>query len=127
MSSFTTDLKLQPLDDGKTFRLLEPFRYRLGSLDSQNIITIPEGFETDFASVPQIFWNILPPWGKYGKAAVLHDYLYKSGMFDRSRCDEIFLEAMEALNVSWIKRKTIYAGVRMGGWIAWNNHRKNDK
>lgn len=127
MSSFTTDLKLQPLDDGKTFKLLEPFRYRIGSVDSENIITIPEGFLTDFASVPQIFWNILPPWGKYGKAAVLHDFLYKTGMFDRARCDEIFLEAMEALDVSWIKRRAIYTGVRVGGWVAWNSHRKDDK
>lgn len=127
MSSFTTDLKLQPLDDGKTFKLLELFRYRIGGMDSLDIITIPEGFETDFASVPQILWSVIPPWGKYGKAAVLHDYLYKSGIFERGRCDDIFLEAMEVLDVSWIKRKIIYRGVRMGGWIAWNSHRKNDK
>ena len=126
MSSFTTPLDIRALDDGKTFQVVNPFRYRIGDVKSKNIITVPEGFKTDFASVPRILWNILPPWGKYGKAAVLHDYLYYSGMFERKECDKIFLEAMKELGVGWIARKTIYSGVRIGGWIAWNKHRKND-
>lgn len=38
-------------------------------------ITIPADFPTDLASVPRLFWALLPPDGVYEKAAVLHDYL----------------------------------------------------
>lgn len=40
-----------------------------------DIIHIPAGFATDLATVPRIFWALLPPHGAYEKAAVLHDYL----------------------------------------------------
>jgi hypothetical protein len=38
-------------------------------------ITVPMGYKTDFASIPKILWSILPPHGKYERAAVIHDYL----------------------------------------------------
>jgi hypothetical protein len=31
---------------------------------------------------------------------------------------------MEELEVPWFKRKTIMAGLRIGGFVAWNNYRK---
>lgn len=46
---------------------------------SEPIIRVPAGFVTDFASIPRAFWVVLPPTGKYGKAAVVHDYLYVMG------------------------------------------------
>lgn len=85
-----------------------------------DIIVVPKGFVTDFASVPKIFWNILPPFGKYTKAAVIHDYLYFTKMFSREDSDGIFLRIMEELEVSWVKRKTIYRAVRMFGWTVWD-------
>ena len=79
-------------------------------------ITIPSGFETDFASVPQLFWNILPPCGSYGKAAVIHDYLYRTpGIATRGQADAVFMEAMTFLGVDWLTRQVIYWGVRVGG------------
>ena len=126
MSSFTTDLELSPLDDGYSWKLLSPFRYRIGEMDSDEIITVPKGFVTDFASIPRMLWVVLPPWGTYGKACVLHDYLYFSGIYDRNRCDDIFLESMGVLDVSWVKRRIMYRGVRTGGWVAWRKHRRND-
>lgn len=79
-------------------------------------IDVPAGFETDFASVPQLFWNILPPTGSYGKAAVIHDFLYRTrGIATRAQADAVFLEAMTFLNVGWWTRQIIYWGVRLGG------------
>lgn len=127
MSSFTTPLDIRANDDGRTFTLLTEFNYAIGELSSGRLIRVPAGFVTDFASIPQIFWNILPPWGKYGKAAVLHDYMYKKQEFTRSFCDDILDESMEALGVKWLTRHAIWLGVRVGGWVAWNQHKKENE
>jgi hypothetical protein len=39
-----------------------------------DVITIPSDFHTDLATIPRIFWAILPPNGLYERAAVLHDF-----------------------------------------------------
>jgi hypothetical protein len=127
MSSFTTRLIMEPQEDGRTWRLVEPFTYDVGELGGADTITVPKDFFTDFASVPRIFWRVFPPWGTYGKAAVLHDWLYSVQDRPRLECDQIFLEAMEVLGVGWLSRKTIYRCVRLGGWIAWKTHAKENQ
>jgi len=94
-------------------------------------IYVADGFITDFASIPRVFWSIMPPVGggarsRYGKAAVIHDFLYYKGVFSRKDCDKMFLEAMEVLQVSKWKRKAMYRAVRWFGGKAWKKHRKND-
>lgn len=118
MNSFTSELDLRDLGD-YTFALLTPFSY--------GTITVPAGFITDFASVPRLLWNILPPYGPAGKAAVIHDYLYSlqgrvsdSATFTRTQCDAIFLEAMTVLHVAPVTRRAMWLGVRLGGWWGWN-------
>ena len=124
MSSFTTPLVVIPLDNGRQWKLAEPFEYHVGTKESDEVIGIPAGFITDFASVPRIFWSVIPPWGKYGKAAVVHDFCYGTELYPRKRCDEIFLEAMEVLAVSLWKRRVIYTAVRIGGRFVWKKHTK---
>lgn len=115
MSSFTKPLIVTPLDDGKRWKLVESFEYHVGSLESDEIISVPVNFVTDFASVPTMFWNILPPWGKYGKAAVVHDFLYSSTShpYNRKQADLIFLEGMQVLGVPLWKRSIMYRAVRL--------------
>jgi hypothetical protein len=65
------------------------------------MIRVPVGYRTDFASIPRFFWRILPPAGRYGKAAVVHDWLCDESP---KRCDHIaaanvFGEAMEVLMI----------------------------
>lgn len=128
MSSFTTPLDLRANDDGCTFTLLTEFDYELGALGSGRTIRVPAGLVTDFASVPRLLWNIFPPWGKYGKAAVLHDFMYQRQEFTKTFSDAIFLEAMEAIGVGWLTRTLIWNGVRFGGFVAWDQHkRENEK
>ncbi len=119
MSSFTTNLIISPHSDGKHWELIEKFRYRIGSMESKDIISVHMGFVTDFASVPRIFWSIFPPWGRYGKAAILHDYLYFEGKRTRKESDLIFKEAMEVLEVGVWKREIMYLAVRMFGFWVW--------
>ena len=96
------------------WRVVAPFTYLIS--DDRHV-SIPAGYLTDGASVPKIFWNIIPPWGIYGQAAVVHDILceYLSVVdngypvpITRSYCDRVLHDAMEALEVPIAKRLTIY-------------------
>ena len=123
-SSFLTPLDLEYLD-GRTWRLTTPFKFRSDDIDAT--IMVSEGFLTDFASIPRVLWVVLPPTGPYGKAAVVHDWLYKTGLTTRAEADTVLLEGMQVLGVRWFTRQTIYVGVRLGGWVAWRHHRKEDE
>uniref|UniRef100_A0A6M3KK14 DUF1353 domain-containing protein n=1 Tax=viral metagenome TaxID=1070528 RepID=A0A6M3KK14_9ZZZZ len=119
MSSFTTPLIVTPMLDGRKWKLVEPFRYHVGTRRSKEVITVPVGFITDFASVPSIFWSLIPPTGKYGKATVVHDFLYQAKTRTRKEADAIFLEAMAVLGVKNWRKYPMYWAVRLFGWLAW--------
>ena len=119
MSRFTNILVVSPLADGKSWYLRESFGYSVGSENSEDLIDVPLGFMTDFASVPRPLWWIFPRWGRYGNAAVIHDYLYWIRIRSRKESDNIFLEAMRVLQVGFVTRTLLYLGVRIGGWAAW--------
>jgi hypothetical protein len=42
----------------------------------------------------------------------------------RSVADHVLLEAMGVIGLPAWRRLPIYWGVRVGGWYAWNDHRK---
>ena len=126
MSSFTTKLRLEYLD-GREWRVLEDFLYEVGTEGSGIVVTVGAGFETDFASIPRGLWNLFPPTGPYGKAAVVHDCLYRtqtlmSAQISRKRADDIFLEAMGVLHVGRFTKYTVYWAVRAGGGRIWRTH-----
>lgn len=114
MSKFTTPLTLTMLPNCM-FEVAVEFEYHVGVADSENVITVKKGFKTDLASVPRFFWFILPPHGYYGKAAVIHDCLYRNCYRTRKECDDIFKEAMQVLNVKPWKIWVMYTAVRMWG------------
>lgn len=92
-------------------------------------ITVEEGFDTDYASVPRVFWAIYPPDGEYTEAAVIHDYLYwyqsnRGVPVTRKQADGVFLEAMINQGIPWARRQILYRAVRLGGWRAWNSNAK---
>lgn len=132
-NNFLGDLLIAYID-GTRWKVVEGFTYRLCQPDGVQFVRIERGFITDFASFPLgIFMR--SPGGKWDKAAVVHDCLYKTArvsvenkqeprIVTRGEADAIFLEAMEVAGVDWLRRRIIYAGVRVGGWRAWNQHRK---
>jgi hypothetical protein len=103
--------------DGHSWKLVSEFSYHTDCFSfPRTPIHIPLGFITDFASVPKLLWNVMPPTGKYGKAAVVHDFLYRTPhMATKAEADNVFLEAMTALGVGRFTRQTMYWGVRMFG------------
>jgi hypothetical protein len=120
MSSFTSPLIVSPMPDGRYWQLVEEFDYAVGSKESNDKIHVPKGFVTDFASVPRPFWWLFPPWGKYGKAAVVHDYLYQYQLRTRREADDIFLEGMLVLGVEQWQARLMYRSVRCFAWLAWH-------
>jgi hypothetical protein len=119
MSRFTSILQVSPLADGRTWVLRSEFGYDVGAEGSNDQITIPVGFQTDFASIPRPFWAVLPKWGTYGNAAVIHDWLYWKQDRSRADADAVLLEGMVVFGVSSFVRYTIYTAVRLFGWLAW--------
>ncbi len=124
MSRFTEPLVVTPLPDGKTWIILHDFGYEIGEEGSRNIINVPIGTYTDFASIPRALWAAFPRWGKYGNAAVIHDWMYWDQSRSRKEADDIFLEGMEVLEVPTWKRRAIYSAVRTFGGIAWKSNQR---
>lgn len=130
MSAFTSELKVQYVD-GKYWILLAPFEYYVGDKSDNEYVFVHAGFKTDFASIPRWAWPVMGhPAGRHGKAAVIHDYIYHypaAGVDkprSRRRCDQIFLEGMVVLGVSWWKRTVMYSAVRVGGGVPWKKYRE---
>jgi hypothetical protein len=125
MSSFTTPLIVEFIGDNH-WCIAEEFDYEIGALGSGKIIHVPVGFATDFASIPRLFWGILSPTGDYGKAAVIHDFLYRNGgkwngeQYNRKQSDKVFLEGMVVLDVNPFVRWLIYWSVRLFAGGAWH-------
>ena len=132
MSSFLSQLVVTPMPDGRKWKLFLPFTYHIGSRYSDNSISVPIGFVTDFASVPWPLWAWLPSWGKYGKAAVLHDWMYSGKVFrteldppyyyfhgTRKEADDIFNEAMLVGGTKKWRAEIMYYFVRIFGIFSW--------
>lgn len=110
---FLCPLELEYID-GHNWKLTAAFDYMSDVLG--RVVDIPSSFVTDFASIPRALWSFLPPTGTYGKAAVVHDWLYRTpGQASRSQADNVLMEAMKVLGVGAFTRRIIYAGVRIGG------------
>lgn len=125
MSQFTTPFRGELVGSNK-WSNIQPFEYHVGTYPSDEIITIPIGFVTDFASIPRLFWPIISPIDIHAKASIVHDYCYYKGKYSKRESDLIFKEGLEVLEVSLLKRMVMYYSVVLFGWFAWWNHRKNN-
>jgi len=138
MGKFLTDLNVKKVSEHE-WKLLDPLVYNSKTV---GVIVVPEGFVTNFGSVPR-FPIIYMLFGGVGdKACAIHDWLYTrphkvipgSGMqIDRSTADKIMrgviyeclrgddetlieiIKSMLGLATSW----AMWAGVRVGGFTHW--------
>lgn len=124
MSRFTELLVISPLSDGRNWVIRKEFGYAVGSEDSKEVINVPVGFVTDFASVPRPLWWLFPKWGKYGNAAVIHDYLYWDQRCSKKKADLIFREAMGVLGVNKLTSYILYRSVFWFGCFAWKSNQE---
>ena len=111
--------------------LLYPMHSRKWGLHREYRVQVPEGplivvpaqFVTDLSSVPRVLWWWAAPHGPYTAAAVVHDWLYASGLYPRRYADNLFYRHMRACGVRRTQARIKYMGVRTGGWVAWRKHR----
>jgi len=105
------DVVVRRLDDER-WELVAPLFYQ-GNTDT---FVVPAGFVTDFASVPRVAVWLIPRFGRYTPAAILHDWLcgpgILSGLIDPVDVDGIFRRVMRELGVPTVQRWLMWTGVR---------------
>ena len=116
MARFLTTLEVRY--DGKDRILTAPLKYES---DIAGSIVVPEGFRTDFASVPRVPLLYLLFGNTAHEAAVIHDYLYRYAIVPRRTADRVFREAMNASGVWAWRRYPMYMGVRMFGGFCYDD------
>jgi len=121
-SSFQTALVVEDLGNS-TFKLRSPLVF-FHAEDPTGIYVVPEGFITDFASIPRGLWNIVPKIGPYDRAATLHDAGYKLALLTESggrihatkpTVDLLFYNAMKADGVGSTRAWLMYHMVKLFG------------
>lgn len=125
--TFLTPLVLRHMG-GRKYCVEQDFAYvtRAG-----RILTVPAGFVTDGGSVPRLLWSLYPPFGSdCDEAYVLHDYAYAhvdTWGLSRGEADALMREVMEVKGFRQSGRFTVWAGVRLGGWLTWRRHRQREQ
>jgi len=110
------EIEVRPTENPGEWEVLKELEWRG--------IPVPEGFIFDGASIPWALQPFVKKGGKVFAPGCIHDFLYRSAKGDRKACDLVLYEALLSNEVGPRKAKTMYLGVRAGGWVAW---RKNQK
>jgi hypothetical protein len=123
-------------------RLWREYAYQWAYLGENFRMVVPEGFESDGASVPGIvtFLFGIERDGLHRPAWLLHDLLYHhagrlphgvmqiwigdrwepyEAVWSREDADRLFARVLREAGVSRVDRRRMYRGVRLGGWISW--------
>jgi hypothetical protein len=101
LGRFLDDLYARPvgmMNGRTTWQLMRPFAYYSSTIEL--LISVPEGFITDFASVPRLplIWLLMSDTGQ--AAAVIHDHLWNDQRFPPSIANQVFHEALLVSGVS---------------------------
>jgi hypothetical protein len=109
---------------GCCYQLIAPLRVQIGDTE---LLEIPAAFYSDGGSVPAPLWSLLritPTDPRFFRSFLLHDFSYMVGYRDsRLICDCLLLAGAEADGACRCAREAVYAGVRLGGWVAWGRYR----
>ena len=95
---------------------------------------IPAGFKFDGASIPKFLHTFLSPVGVLLLGGLVHDYAYKYAalqpkkgavlLLNQKKSDEIFRDINIEINGFYFMNYLAYWSLRLGGFMAWNKHRK---
>ena len=113
-SEFLTKLRDERVSlIGRDRILLAPLVYYSALL--ADLVIVPAGFVTDYASVPRAPLTYWLFGGVGDEAAVVHDFLYEKGLVPRNVADEVYAEALAACAVPAWRRGPMWAAVRLFG------------
>jgi len=99
---------------------------------------IPAGFTFDGASIPKFLRTFFSPVGVLLIGGLVHDYAYKyktllesnkkktMGDLSQKKADEIFRDINIVVNGFYVMNYLAYYSLRLGGFVAWNGHRKRN-
>jgi hypothetical protein len=103
--------------DAQTWAVVDALVYR-GNRDR---FVVPAGFRTDFATVPRLVVWLVPRFGAYTLAAILHDWLctegIRSGAVTSREADGLFRRVMRESGVPVLRRWLMWCGVRWGALV----------
>ena len=114
--------------------ILKDFKYTLNGTE----YVIPKGFTFDGASIPKFLRTFFSPVGVLLMGGLVHDYMYKYAackpadkkgqllLVDQKRADEIFRDINIEVNGFYFMNYLAYWSLRLGGFVAWNGHRKRN-
>jgi hypothetical protein len=102
---------------------------------AEGTITVRSGFETDFASIPRLFWPLMDSTELGIVPPTVHDLIYRSGgnvclpagevaplgtSFSRAQADDVFADLMaRSPEVKAWRRWLAYQAVRLCGGSSW--------
>ena len=99
---------------------------------------IPAGFQFDGASIPKFLRTFFSPVGVLLIGGLVHDYMYKYTackpvnkkdpllVVDQKKADQIFRDININVNGFYTMNYLAYWSLRLGGFVAWNGHRKRN-
>tara|TARA_A100001011_G_scaffold320847_1_gene341571 strand:+ start:2696 stop:3274 length:579 start_codon:yes stop_codon:yes gene_type:complete len=119
----------------RNWKLTKDWKYRYNGIE----YIIPAGFQFDGASIPKFLRTFFSPVGVLLVGGLVHDYMYKYAcmkrtvskdslmLVDQKKADEIFRDINIEVNGFYFMNYLAYWSLRIGGFIAWNGHRKREK
>jgi len=118
----------------RTWTVAKDFHYKLRGVE----YVIPKGFTFDGASVPKFLASFLSPVGVLLIGGLIHDYAYKYAalkpkndkdallIVNQKEADIIFRDINIEVNGFHFLNYLAYWALRIGGFVAWNGHRKRN-
>jgi len=118
----------------RNWKLTKDFKYEIDGVK----YVIPAGFQFDGASIPKFLRTFFSPVGVLLVGGLVHDYAYKyetllcdnkkdtMGKISQKRADEIFRDINICVNGFYFMNYLAYWSLRLGGFVAWNGHRKRN-
>ena len=118
----------------RTWTITKDFNYKLRGVE----YVIPKGFTFDGASVPKFLASFLSPVGVLLIGGLVHDYAYKFAclktknskdpllLLNQHQADTIFRDINIEVNGFHFLNYLAYWALRIGGFVAWNGHRKRN-
>ena len=119
----------------RNWELTQDWKYNIDGTE----YVIPKGFTFDGASIPKFLRTFFSPVGVLLIGGLVHDYMYKYThckpvsakgallVVDQKRADQIFRDINIVVNGFYTMNYLAYWSLRIGGFVAWNGHRKRDK
>ena len=117
----------------RNWKITKDWKYRMNG----NEYIIPAGFQFDGASIPKFLRTFFSPVGVLLVGGLVHDYMYKFAalkrtgkggllLVDQKKADQIFRDINIEVNGLYFMNYLSYWSLRLGGWVAWNGHRKRN-